>query len=58
MKKELKKLLYIPKNKEDIYKELQKLWDRVDLCNFRYYIEQLICKIEDIIAIHRLAIIN
>jgi len=58
MKEELKKLPYIPKNREDMYRELQKLWDRVDPCDFRHYIEQLTCKIEDVIAVRGLAIIN
>ena len=49
MKEELKKLAYTPKNKEDLYKELQKLWNQVDLYNFRYYIEQLTYKIKDVI---------
>jgi hypothetical protein len=58
MKEELKKLLYIPKNKEDIYKELQKLWDQVDLRDFQHYTEQLTCKIEDVIAVRGLATIH
>jgi hypothetical protein len=58
IKEELKKLLYIPKNREDIYRGLYKLWDQVDLYNFRYYTEQLTCKIEDVIAVYRLATIN
>ena len=37
--------------------ELQKLWDRVDPCDFRHYIEQLTCKLEDVIAVCRLATI-
>lgn len=58
MKEELKQLLYIPKNREVIYRELQKLWDRVDPRNFRYYTEQLTCKIEDVIEVRGLATIN
>ena len=58
MKEELKKLAYILKSKEDIRKELQKLWDQVDLRDFRYYTEQLTCKIEDVIEVRGIAIIN
>ena len=58
MKEELKKLLYVPKNKEDICKELQKLQDQVDPRDFRHYIEQLTYKIEDVIAVYGLATIH
>jgi transposase len=58
MKEELKKLPYVPKNREDIYRELQKLWDRVDPHDFRHYTKQLTCKIKDIIAVRGLATIN
>ena len=34
MKEELKELPYVPKNKEDVCRELQKLWDQVDPCDF------------------------
>jgi hypothetical protein len=58
MKEELKKLLYIPKNKIDLSQELQKLWDQVDPYDFRYYIKQLTCKLEDMIEIRGIAIVN
>jgi hypothetical protein len=58
MKEELKKLPYVLKNKEDMYKELQKLWDQVDPRDFRHYTEQLTCKIEDVIEVQGLATIN
>ena len=58
MKEELKKLPYVPKNKEDMCRELQKLWDQVDPCDFRPYIEQLTCKLEDVIEVRGLATIN
>jgi hypothetical protein len=58
IKEELKKLPYMPKNKEDLMREIQKLWDQVDPCDFRYYTEQLTCKIEDVIAVRGLATIN
>ena len=58
MKEEIKKLLYMLKNKEDICKELQAHQDRVNPRNFRYYTEQLTYKLEDIIEIHELATIS
>ena len=58
MKEELKKLPYVPKNKEDLKRELQRLWDQVDPRNFRRYSERLTCKIEDLIAVRGLATIH
>jgi hypothetical protein len=58
MKKELKKLSYVPKNRADLSKEFQKLWDQVDPRDFRHYIEQLICKLEDVIEVCGIAIVN
>ena len=58
IKEELKKLGYIPKSIEDLKKELQKLWDQVDLYNFYHFTEQLTCKIEDVIAVCGLATIH
>ena len=58
MKEEMKKLLYVPKNREDICRELQALQDWVDLVEFRHYTEQLTCKIEDVIRVRGLATIN
>ena len=57
MKEELKKLGYVPKSKEDLKRELQKLWDQVDPRDFRHYTEQLTCKIEDVITVRGLATI-
>lgn len=57
-KEELKKLLYVPENREDLYREIQKLWDQVDLHDFQYYTEQVTCKIEDTIEVRGLATIN
>lgn len=57
MKEELKKLLYILKNKEDIYNELQVLWDRVDPRDFQYYTEQLTYKLKDIIKVRGLLLL-
>jgi len=58
MKEEIKKLPYVPKNREDMCRELQALWDRVDPVEFRHYTEQLTCKIEDVIGVRGLATIN
>jgi hypothetical protein len=58
MKEELKKLLYVPKNRADLSRELQKLWDQVDPRDFCYYTEQLTCKLEDVIKVRRIAIVN
>jgi hypothetical protein len=58
MKEKLKKLPYVPKNRTDLSKEFQKFWDQVDPRDFRYYIKQLTCKLEDVIEIYRIAIVN
>jgi hypothetical protein len=58
MKEELKKLPYVPKNRADLSKELQKFWDQVDLRDFCYYIKQLTCKLEDVIEVYGMAIVN
>ena len=48
----------MPKNREDMCRELQKLQDQVDLRDFRHYTEQLTYKIKDVIRVRGLAIIN
>jgi hypothetical protein len=58
MKEELKKLPYVPKNKECLMREIQKLWDRVDPRDYHHYTEQLTCKLEDVIEVRGLATIN
>jgi hypothetical protein len=58
MKEELKKLPYVPTKLEDLKRELQVLWDRVDPRDFRYYTEQLTCKIEDVIEMEGYSTIN
>jgi hypothetical protein len=58
MKEELKKLPYVPKNRADLSKEFQKLWDQVDPRDFRYYTEQLTCKLEDVIEVCGMATVN
>jgi hypothetical protein len=51
-------IAFYTKNREDMYRKLQKLWDRVDLHDFRYYTEQLTCKLEGVIEVQGLATIN
>jgi hypothetical protein len=51
MKEELKKLPYVPKSKEDLKRELQKLWDRINLRDFKLYTKRLTCKIKDVIKV-------
>ena len=58
MKEELKKLPYVPKSKEGLKEEIMKLWDWVDPHDYRHYIEQLTCKLEDVIEVQGLATIN
>ena len=57
MKEELKKLPYVPKYREDLKRELQLLWDKVDPRDFRPYTERLTCKIEDVIKFRGMATI-
>jgi hypothetical protein len=49
---------YKPRIRKILIEAIQKLWDKVDLCNYRHFIEQLICKIEDVIYVRGLATIN
>lgn len=49
MKEELKRLPYVPTKLEDLKREIQVLWDRMDPKDFRCYTERLTCKIEDVI---------
>jgi hypothetical protein len=39
----------VPTILADLIKDIQTLWNNLDLKGFRYYIERLIYKIEDII---------
>ena len=57
MKEELKKLPFVPTKKEDLCREIQRLWDEVDPRDYRVYIERLTCKLKDIIKVKGLAII-
>ena len=58
MKDELNKMPYKPRTKEQLMVVLQEIWDWVDPRDFRHYIEQLTCKLEDVIEVRGLATIN
>ena len=58
IKEELKKLPFVPTSKEELVREIQRLWDQVDLRDFRKYTERLTCKLEDVISIKGLVIIH
>ena len=58
MKEELKKLSYVPKNIEDLKRELQRLWELVEPVDYRPYTERLTCKIEDVIKARGLSTIH
>ncbi|KAG9244472.1 hypothetical protein BJ878DRAFT_421311 [Calycina marina] len=57
MEEELKKSGYVPKSIEELKRELQKLWGRVDPRDSWHYTEHLACKSEDVIAVRGLATI-
>jgi hypothetical protein len=57
MKAELKKLPFVPTSKEDLVREIQRLWDQVDPRDFRKYTERLTCKLEDVIKVKGFATI-
>lgn len=58
MKEELKKLPNVPKSKEALRGELQKLWDQVDPRDYRHYTAQLTCKLEDVIEARGMSTVN
>lgn len=58
MKEELKKLPFVPTSKEELRREIQSLWDRVDPRDFQKYTERLTCKLEDVIDVEGLATIH
>ena len=58
MKEELKKLLSVPTSKDELKREIQRLWDQIDPRDYRKYIERLTCKLEDIIKVRQLATIH
>ncbi len=58
MKEELKKLPYVPKSKEQLQLEIQKIWDKIDPRDFRHYTEHLPCILEDVIRVKGGATIN
>jgi transposase len=58
MKEELKKLPFVPTTKEELKRQIQRLWDMVDPRDYRRYTKRLTCKLEDLIAVRGLAIIH
>jgi hypothetical protein len=58
MKAELKKLPFVPTSKEDLVREIQRLWDQVYPRDFRKYTERLTCKLEDVIELKGLVTIH
>jgi hypothetical protein len=58
MKHELSKLPNPPTSIEGMKQELQRLWDQVNPEDWRYLIEQLTCKLEDVISAKGMATIH
>ena len=58
MKEELKKLPFVPTSIAELRRGIQKLWDRVDPRNFRYYTERLTYKLEYVIEVKGLATVS
>ena len=58
MKEELKKLPYVPKSKEQLQVEIQRIWDKINPRDFRHYTERLTCNLEDVIKAKGGATVN
>ena len=58
MKEELKKLPYVVTTKAELMREIQRIWDQIDVQKFRYYTERLTCIMEDVIKVKGGATIN
>jgi DDE superfamily endonuclease len=58
MKEELKKLPYVVTTKAELSKEIQRIWDKIDPCDFHHYTERLTYIIEDVIKVKGSATIN
>jgi hypothetical protein len=58
MKEELKKLPYVVTTKAELMKEIQRIWDEINVRKFRHYTERLTCVIEDVIKVKGGATIN
>ena len=54
----MKKLPFVPTSKEELYREIQRLWDQVDPRDFRHYTKRLTCKLEDVIEVKILTTIH
>ncbi len=48
----------MPTSKEELVREIQRLWDQVDPRDFRKYTKRLTCKLEDVIIVKGLATIH
>jgi len=48
----------IPTSKHELVREIQRLWDQVNLCDYRVYTERLTCKLEDVIEVEGLTTIH
>jgi DDE superfamily endonuclease len=58
MKNEITKLETVPTLIEDMKEVLQELWSEVDPTDWRYLIERLTCKLEDVIASKGIATVH
>jgi transposase len=58
MKEEITKIIDLPTTIEDLKKVLQELWDQVRPEDYRHYIAQLTCKLEDVIKVKGMATIH
>ena len=58
MKEELKKLPFVLTTKEELRRQIQRLWDMVDPRDYRRYTKRLTCKLEDVIAVRGLATVH
>jgi len=47
----MKKLPFRPTSKEELVREIQRLWDPVNPRDYMEYTERLTCKLEDIIKV-------
>jgi hypothetical protein len=51
MKEKLKQLPYVVTTKEELKREIQKIWDEIDPRDFRHYTARLTCVMEDVIKV-------
>ena len=58
MKNEITKLENVPISIEDMKEVLQELWNEVDPKEWRYLMERLTCKLEDVIECKGMATVH